>query len=161
MSTFDALTITLDWLNRDILKKTIDFNLPLHNDLVILDKMQKLLPTISEFFMFINNSNSNSEFYNELTAKYTRQTSTIYLEFVYWSLLHFDLSFQNQKINLSATFRRIGDEIYKSINSKNNHLTSGDQYKKPNSLDLVNHDHKQDLILSCLIILKTSSQSNY
>ena len=61
------------------------------------------------------NSTSTLELSSEALALKKRHTLTC-LEFAYWALLHVDVvSFQNQKVNLSATFRHIGQEIFKSL----------------------------------------------
>jgi hypothetical protein len=113
-NTLEAFAITLEWINETNLKRTIDLNLPLNNDLKLLDKIQKLLPTLSDLLIMVNNNATAG--LNQSTLEIFKKYNVSFLEFIYWSLLHFDLSFQNQKINLSATCRRIGDEIFKCLN---------------------------------------------
>lgn len=187
-NTLEAFAITLEWINETNLKRTIDLNLPLNNDVKLLDKIQKLLPTLSDLLIMVNNNATAGQ--NQSTLEIFKKYNVSFLEFIYWSLLHFDLSFQNQKINLSATCRRIGDEIFKCLNvsrSSTNKIPfsiSSNNISEFNSLvdryemgaNLANapdavvsaatndsyrfnlYENKHARVLSCLIILKTLSQ---
>lgn len=102
------------------LKRNIDFNLMGSNDPKLLDKCQRILPTVSQLLQTMNvtwaSAVSNGDELAALSLK-KRHTLTC-LEFAYWVLLHVDLNAslrQNYKINLSATFRHIGLELYKCL----------------------------------------------
>jgi hypothetical protein len=121
------------------LKKRIDFTLPLCGDGEIVDKCHRLLPLITEML------NSSHQVGGE-------RYHLPFLSFIYWSLIHCDNSLTQKKVNLSSTFRRIGEEIYRSFN---NEATNRDQ------LIFLNSNHYKIRLLSCLIVLRTLNQVDY
>lgn len=78
----EAFAISIMWINETLLKERLDFSLPLNNDSNLIEKIQKLLPTLSD--LLIN------------SKKFFKQYETSFMEFIYLSLIHFDFSFQNQ-----------------------------------------------------------------
>ncbi|RNA41757.1 coiled-coil domain-containing protein [Brachionus plicatilis] len=79
-----------------------------------------------------------------------KQYESGFMEFIYLSLIHFDFSFQNQKINLSNTFRRIGEELLKSVYNYRQNEGAGDE--------VLNLEDPKSRMLACLTILRTLSQ---
>ncbi|CAF0714398.1 unnamed protein product [Brachionus calyciflorus] len=139
LNLFEPFAASVSWINETFLKQKLDFSLPLNNDVNLIEKIQKILPTLSDLLI-----NSKKQF---------KEYQKTFLEFIYWSLLHFDSSFQNQKLNLSNTFRRIGEELFKNI-----HSSKTDEAFSVEWLDL--QDTKSRL-LSYMIILRTLNQIDY
>ena len=118
ISTLEALANSLEWINETSLRR-LDFNLPLAgNDSSLtttttkqLEKIQRILPTVSQYIQAFNSSSLSSSTLGDSTKRY----ALVFLEFAYLSLLHADVAYQNQKVNLSATFRHIGEEVYKCL----------------------------------------------
>lgn len=79
---FEPFATSISWLNEKLLKQKINFNLPLNNDVDLLEKIHKILPSLAD--LLIN------------SKKLFKENQKIFLEFIYWSLLHFDLGFQSQ-----------------------------------------------------------------
>ena len=83
LNFFEPFATSIAWLNETLLKEKINFNLPLRNsDADLLEKVYKILPSLAD--LLINSKKSFAEY------------EQIFLEFIYCSLLHFELSFQNQ-----------------------------------------------------------------
>ena len=89
---FEPFAISVMWINETLLKERLDFNLPLNNDSNLIEKIQKLLPTLSD--LLIN------------WKKLFKQYESSFMEFIYLSLIHFDFSFQNQ-VNLNLKKKKI------------------------------------------------------
>lgn len=127
----------LDWISRADLRKKIDFSVPFSANPDELDKCCRLLPLLAELIVQLNSATANSSIGNSF-----RKRHLSFLEFIYWSLLVFDSSFQHQvsrqaielnghflhflnsifpvfqKLNLSSTLRRIGEELYRSYEKR-------------------------------------------
>jgi hypothetical protein len=120
ISTLEALANSLEWINETSLRR-LDFNLPLAGNESAsttttttskqLEKIQRILPTVSQYIQAFNSSSLSSSTLGDSTKRY----ALVFLEFAYLSLLHADVAYQNQKVNLSATFRHIGEEVYKCL----------------------------------------------
>ena len=88
----ESLAISLDWINGSCLKKNFNFNMPINiNNMPIFEKAAKLLPTLAELLTYLNtvNFSSNTNSCN-LTLSIITKYHLTFLEFIYWSLLHFD-----------------------------------------------------------------------
>jgi hypothetical protein len=83
----DSFAILLEWLSQAHLQNSIDFNLPFAGDALTIEKCHKVLPLLVEIIIGLNNSSTSAEF-----NKY----HLVFLEFLYWSLLHCDGAYQNQ-----------------------------------------------------------------
>lgn len=123
ISTLEALANSLEWINETSLRR-LDFNLPLAGNESAstttttkqLEKIQRILPTVSQYIQAFNSSlSSSSSALVDSTLVYYKRYALVFLEFAYLSLLHADVAYQNQKVNLSATFRHIGEEVYKCL----------------------------------------------
>ena len=86
-----SFSIMIDWITQDILKKNIDFSLPLNTNTKVLDKCTHLLPLLTDLIINLNSANINSA----LIATF-KNYNLSFLEFIYWSLLHCDSGLQNQ-----------------------------------------------------------------
>jgi len=181
----EAFAMLLDWLSQAHLKESINFSLPISNNSQIMDKSCRLLPLLAELIIHLNNANISN-----LVAQSFQKYHLAFLEFIYWSLLHYDLSLQSSKVNLTATFRRIGEELYRSYNKSYKENQAGSTelaWLRNNELQQHNHQMEQNenstesqpaattclfslflqgnnmpvRMLSCLIILRTLSQADY
>lgn len=99
------------------MKRSLDLGVPQANDPRLLEKIQRILPTVSHVLRIMNSIPAASLTAEMLTMK-KRNTLTC-LEFAYWALLHVDVNFNQQKVNMSATFRHIGQEVFKSLVASN------------------------------------------
>lgn len=143
----ESLGLSLDWLNNSCLKKTLDLDLPINTKTFIVDKVVKLLPSMAELLSYLNPppahiTQSTVCLTTSLSPAIAKHYQT-FLEFIYWSLIHIDTASQSQRINLTATLRRIGDELYKFLNESRNQ-----------ELDT----NPTTSLLTCLILLRTISQ---
>ena len=80
------MVILLEWISQEYMKSSINFNLPFNNNSQIIDKSNRLLPILADLIINLSNSNAGLLKKHQLTL----------LEFIYWSLLHLDASFQNK-----------------------------------------------------------------
>lgn len=164
----------LDWIGQVHLKESLNFSLPLSGNNQILEKSCRLLPLLAELIIHLNSSNITT-----LIASSFQKYHLAFIEFIYWSLLHYDLSTNSSKVNLTSTFRRIGEELYRSYN-KNYNDNSADNCAELVTIknsefiqDEVSSETQQKVclfslflqsnnpsvrMLSCLIILRTLSQ---
>jgi hypothetical protein len=85
----EAFAMLLDWLSQAHLKQTINFNLPFSGDSNVIDKSCRLLPLLAELIVTLNNSSITN-----LMAHSFKKYHLAFLEFIYWSILHCDSSFQ-------------------------------------------------------------------
>lgn len=86
----EAFAMLLDWLCQVSLKETLNFNLPLSGNLLVLDKTCRLLPLLAELIIHLNSASISN-----LMANSFKKYHLAFLEFIYWSLLHYDTSYQN------------------------------------------------------------------
>jgi hypothetical protein len=152
--------LLLEWLTQDQLRSSIDFSLPMCGNSKILNKCVHLLPLLAEMLIYLNDSSTTT------AHQAFRRYHLAFLEFIYWSIVHCDSSFQNQpKIHLAATFRRIGEELYKSLSRSAVDAPVADSEStssKATTIDLfLRSDNSQIRILSCLIIFRTLSQADH
>ncbi len=177
----EAFAMLLDWLSKVHLKETINFSLPISNNNEIIEKSCRLLPLLAELIIHLNNASISP-----LIAQSFQKYHLAFLEFIYWSLLHYELGLQSSKINLNATFRRIGEELYRSYNKnyQGNKLSSTElvwykndkqqlKQKNDDSIEIesstatclfslfLQGNNISVRMLSCLIILRTLSQADY
>ncbi|KAH9513741.1 hypothetical protein Btru_041985 [Bulinus truncatus] len=87
------------------------------------------------------------------------------LQFIFWSLMHIDQTQTSQTLNMSATTRRIGEEIYYPKSSKVTDVEkiiapSGSQNEKPKDMLYMHSTNSHIRLLSTLIILKTLTRAD-
>lgn len=80
------MVILLEWISQEYMKSSINFNLPFNNNSQIIENSNRLLPILADLIINLNSSNAGLFKKHQLTL----------LEFIYWSLLHLDASFQNK-----------------------------------------------------------------
>lgn len=85
----ETFVLLLDWLNQANLKSTIDFHLPFSNESQVFEKCVRLLPQLSDLLMNFNDLSCLSSL---------KKYHLTILEFIYFSMLHIELSF-SQKVN--------------------------------------------------------------
>jgi hypothetical protein len=84
----ETFVLLLDWLNQSNLKSSIDFHLPFSNESQVFERCVRLLPQLTDLLMNFNDLSCLS------TMKKYHLTI---LEFIYFSMLHIELSF-SQKV---------------------------------------------------------------
>lgn len=95
----EAFALLLDWLGQVHLKENINFSLPISGNTQVLDKSCRLLPLLAELIIHLNSSSMSN-----LVTQSFQKYHLAFLEFIYWSLLHYDLSLQNAKGNIIESF---------------------------------------------------------
>lgn len=86
----EAFAMLLDWLSQVHLKKRLNFNLPFSGDASVIDKSCRLLPLLVELIVNLNNLSISN-----LMSNSFKKYHLAFLEFIYWSILHCDSTFQN------------------------------------------------------------------
>jgi hypothetical protein len=101
-NVLESLVISLDWLNNSSLKRNYNFNSPINNNSSILEKSTRILPSIAEILIYMNNNNNTSinNLPYSINTTLICKNYTVFLEFIYWSLLHFDTTTQTQVLIL-------------------------------------------------------------
>ena len=89
VNILDALSLLMEWISQEHLRPAINFNLPLNNNTQIIEKSYKILPVLADLIINFSTASNFS-----LLKKY----QLAFIEFIYWSLLHSDASFQNKVI---------------------------------------------------------------
>lgn len=160
---YDIMSVLLEWVCEAHLRQSLTEQ-PTHPSEkysgvdFLQDKVIRLLPS---FVDILRESQLNSV-----------KRSLPCLQFIYWSLLLMEQGTNQQKSSLSATFRRLGEEIYRprwlrvleegAAGSSGPGATSGAGVPSEASRDaLFLRSHNQHVrLLSCFIILKTLTQAD-
>ncbi|XP_072171443.1 uncharacterized protein [Diadema setosum] len=154
-SLYDALGILLDWVSEVHLRHySTDPSKPLESlpsPAITHDRCTRVLPALVEVM-------------GQLPAQAAKLHLPC-LQFVYWALLHLDSS-DKQHINLSSTYRRLGEELYRPVvvrfASDREKMSSPDgPAEKPKAASFFKSTNLHIRFLSSLIILKTVSQVDY
>lgn len=157
-TTYEVMSTLLDWLSDSQLRYTTIDNILKPVDRVatqdfLQEKVFKILPSLVEML---------KEF-----PGHNLKVCLPCLQFTYWSLVHVDQSPGQQKSNLSSTFRRLGEELYRS---KTVRFYDSDPYTitDVSSTPVKMEKNKEGIyfrssnlhvrLLSSLIILRTLSQ---
>lgn len=157
-STYEVLSTLLDWLSDTQLRYTTIDNILKPVDRVatqefIQDKVLRILPAMVELF---------KEF-----PGHNLKLCLPCLQFTYWSLVHVEQTQGAQKSNLSSTFRRLGEELYRSKTVRFydtdpytiNDLTASPVKTEKNKEGIYfRSSNLHARLLSSLIILRTLSQ---
>ncbi len=91
-NVLEAFALLLDWIGQVHLKESLNFSLPLSGNNQILDKSCRLLPLLAELIIHLNSSSITN-----LVANSFQKYHLAFLEFIYWSLLHYDFSTNSAK----------------------------------------------------------------
>jgi hypothetical protein len=92
----DGLVMLLEWISIENLKSSLNFNLPLSpNNAHLIEKINHILPIVADLIVNFN----------------LRKYQLAFVEFVYWSILHLDSSFQN-KVRIVLFKKKISSIIF-------------------------------------------------
>ncbi|KAL4230032.1 hypothetical protein ACF0H5_010419 [Mactra antiquata] len=157
-TTYEVMSTILDWISDSQLRYTTIDSLLKPIDRVatqefIQDKVTKILPSLVEML---------KEF-----PGHNLKLCLPCLQFTYWALVHVEQAQGQQKSNLSSTFRRLGEELYRSKTvrfydtdpySINDMTTSPVKTEKNREGIYFRSSNSHVRLLSSLIILRTLSQ---
>lgn len=159
---YDIMSVLLEWVCEAHLRQSLTEQ-PTHPSEkysgadFLQDKVLRLLPSFVEI---LRESQLNSI-----------KRSLPCLQFIYWSLLLMEQGTSQQKASLSATFRRLGEEIYRprwlraledgvSGGSAGASTGSGVASDTPRDALFLRSHNQHVRLLSCFIILKTLTQAD-
>ncbi|XP_071786779.1 coiled-coil domain-containing protein 138-like isoform X1 [Asterias amurensis] len=155
-AVYDVMGVLLEWLSEVHLRNTMTADcikqplIALPTPELTKERCTKILPSIVEVLHCLPPSSS--------------KIHLPCLQFIYWSLVHLDQSQQPQQRNpLSATYRRLGEELYKpttvrfAVGTQDVKVPDG-LHEKPKAAIFYRSPNLHIRLLSCLIIMKTLSQ---